>query len=397
MKELQNILRAAENNLGRDAVLATLVKTEGSSYRRVGARLYWRPDEPRIGSISGGCLEEDLLLKAKTVYETGKPQVVVYDTTDENDLVWGVGLGCHGIVHLTLERVSGVPLHFAELKSLWRARQAAVLATAFGDEASSVARAVGLYSESGTIFSEALQGVETLVAAPEVAANDNTATNEVSPRLAIGGGGNSQFSPESLAKRTLEAQANQYASTTIGAERVQVLFEYLPPPFCLNIFGAGDDAQPLCRVAKELGWIVRVFDPRPAFATQERFPSADEVVLYRTEFPDVSSIDRWSAAVVMTHHYRYDVPLLSAVLRSRAPYVGLLGPKKRAEKILGDLEAQGLTIDAAMRARLRAPVGLDLGSTSPEQVALSIIAEIEASLNKRDGRPLRERTRPIHG
>lgn len=309
-------------------------------------------------------MEEDLLLKAGAVFQSGQPQVVVYDTTDENDLVWGVGLGCHGIVHLVVERVLGLPIQLTALKNLWQRRQPGVLATAFGAEKSAIARMIALYADDGLI------------------SGDGASLGKIGVEMA---------------EKAFAAQAREYAVVAISGESVQVLFEYLPPPFCLNIFGAGDDAQPLSRFAKELGWIVRIFDPRPAYATRERFPEADEVVLYRGEAPDVAQIDRWSAAVVMTHHYRYDVPLLRAVLPTPAPYFGLLGPKKRAEKIFGDLESQGFVIDPSMRARLRAPVGLDLGSTSPEQVALSIIAEIEASLNKRDGRPLRERTRPIHG
>ncbi len=176
-----------------------------------------------------------------------------------------------------------------------------------------------------------------------------------------------------------------------------VFLEMFSPPNALFIFGAGDDAQPLARLAHELGWHVTIADPRAAFATAERFPLADAVVVAPAE----SLVARASpgadaVAVVMTHHYVHDVPILRDLLGLPITYLGLLGPRKRAEKILSDLTAAGLEISPAQRARLHAPVGLDLGSDTPEQVALSIVAEIQASLTGHNAKPLRERTRPIH-
>ena len=189
------------------------------------------------------------------------------------------------------------------------------------------------------------------------------------------------------------SQKSHYTQGPGGA----LFWEYLPPPLRLVIFGAGDAALPLVRLAKELGWKVVVADPRGAYATTERFPAADEVRVLPPEQANALAWGPLSVAVVMTHHYRFDVPILRTVLPLGLPYVGLLGPKKRAEKILADLEGQGLTISADARARLHAPVGLDLGGSSPVEVALAIVAEIQAEMTARDPRPLRERTRPIHG
>jgi xanthine/CO dehydrogenase XdhC/CoxF family maturation factor len=175
------------------------------------------------------------------------------------------------------------------------------------------------------------------------------------------------------------------------------LLESVAPPTALVIFGAGDDAQPLARLARELGWHVTIADPRAAFATRERFPSVDAVIVGRAdELVNKVMLDADSVAVVMTHHYVHDVPLLRALLKRPLAYLGLLGPKKRAEKILEDFTREGVTISADERARLHAPVGLDLGADTPEQVALSIVAEIQAVIARRDGRPLRDRTGPIH-
>ena len=176
-----------------------------------------------------------------------------------------------------------------------------------------------------------------------------------------------------------------------------VFHQTVHPPTALLVFGAGDDAQPLVRFAKGLGWHVCVVNPRPAFATPARFPEADGTMVARAE----EAVDRInpeadSVAVVMTHHYRHDVPLLRTLLPRPLAYLGLLGPRKRAERILADVEAAGIAISPEMRARLHAPVGLDLGADSPEEVALAILAEVKAVLAGRDARPLRERTLPIH-
>ena len=169
------------------------------------------------------------------------------------------------------------------------------------------------------------------------------------------------------------------------------------PPRLL-VFGAGDDAQPLVRLANEIGWRVTVSDPRPRFATPERFPSADSVLAAPAgEVVGRAAPGQGALAVVMTHHYVHDVPVLRDLLGLPLAYLGLLGPKQRAERILADLEAGGLSVTPEMRARLHAPVGLDLGGETPEQVALSIVAEIQAELAGRDGRPLKARKQPIHG
>ncbi|HXN35966.1 MAG TPA: XdhC family protein, partial [Opitutaceae bacterium] len=156
-------------------------------------------------------------------------------------------------------------------------------------------------------------------------------------------------------------------------------------------------AKPLCRIAAELGWSVTVADPRPQMAPQARFPGAAGLVLGPAdELVARTAPAPGSLAVVMTHHYVHDLPLLRHLLPLPLAYLGLLGPRARAERLLSDISGGGPVITDAMRSRLHAPVGLDLGSDSPEEVALSIIAEMRASLSGRDARPLRDRSLPIH-
>jgi xanthine dehydrogenase accessory factor len=333
MKELQAILRALTAPAASSShVLATLVTVAGSSYRRPGARLLLSENDQRIGSISGGCLEEDVVARAQAVARTGQAEVITYDTSEENDLVWGVGLGCHGVVQILLEKLPPHPPWVATLASnlasrrptplsvVWRADDPKLLGTRLGtDEA---------------------PDVKTLPVVP-----------------------------------------------TTG-----VFFDVVVPPPALFIFGAGDDARPLFRFAKELGWHVSVADPRRAFATADRFSGAHALhVAPASELVAHAAPPADALAVVMTHHYIHDVPILADLLRRPLAYVGLLGPRKRAEKILADLH-----LPPGDLARLHAPVGLDLGAETPEDVALSILAEMRAVLGRRDGRPLKERILPIH-
>jgi xanthine dehydrogenase accessory factor len=327
VKELQEIVGHLCRSEAR-TVLATLAAVEGSSYRRPGARMLVTAGRARIGSISGGCLEEDLIERSARVAASGRAELVVYDTTAENDIVWGVGLGCHGVVRILLEPLPARPSWASAVADNLRAGRATDLAVVWQD-----------------------------------------------PRVPLG-------------TRLADAATSGLPC---------VFREHVDPPTSLAIFGAGDDARPLVRMALELGWRVTVADPRPAMLTEARFPAvfalvlgpADELVARAAPLPG-------SLAVVMTHHYRHDLPLMSHLLPLPLAYLGLLGPKRRSERILAELSARGLSVTAEMLARLRAPVGLDLGADAPEGVALSIIAEMTAVLSGRDGRPLRERDRPIH-
>jgi xanthine dehydrogenase accessory factor len=328
--ELQSIIHRL-TEAASVAVLATLVTVEGSSYRRPGARLLLQSNGRRTGSISGGCLEEDLLAHCHQVQLSGVAQLVRYDTSSENDLVWGVGLGCHGIVQLLVEKVQPNASWAETVKRNFGAHIITPLAVVWASP------------------DQSLLGTHLLSELPKDLGN------------------------------------------------ASVFHQRLMPPVELFVFGAGDDARPLVRMAKELGWRVTVGDPRRDFATKERFPSADVLVVAAAhELVHKANVSDDALAVVMTHHYVHDVPLIAALAARGLPYLGLLGPKKRAIQIINEVTR---TLDEDRRrgtANIHAPVGLDLGAETPEEVALSIIAEMKAILSGRDGRPLRNRNRPIH-
>ena len=355
MKELRAILARLHQPAAFPAALATLGRVRGSSYRRPGARLLLTADGGRTGAISGGCLEDDVRLRAQSVATAGTALTVTYDTTAENDLVWGVGLGCHGVVEVVIEPLAAEPGWAECVRGAFQRRTDAALALAFGKGG----------GQPGT-------------------------------RAALAGDG-SQFWGDPALRSGLETALTQQSSHQALAGGLTVFFEFVPRPTPLLVFGAGDDARPLCRMATELGYAVSVLDARPALATRERFPTADSVIVAAPEvLADRVPLDDRTAAVVMTHHYVHDLPLLRTLLPQPLAYLGLLGPRQRAGKILDDLVAGGLEITPAMHARLRAPVGLDVGATTPESVALAILAEIQATLAHRDAHPLRDRTRPIH-
>jgi xanthine/CO dehydrogenase XdhC/CoxF family maturation factor len=336
MTELQRILHQLDAPSATEpgsGVLATLVTVAGSSYRRPGARLLYTPAGVRLGSISGGCLEEDILIRAARVAATGIAELAIYDTTAENDLVWGVGLGCHGVVQILLEKLPPTLPGWA--------------------------RVLG-----ANLGAHRPTSLAVVWRAPDPARLGTYPAGELPPLPATAG----------------------------------VFLENIAPPTRLIVYGAGDDAQPLVRLAAELGWHVTVADPRAAFATAARFPTADAIVAAPArELVARTAPPPDALAVVMTHHYVHDVPLLRDLLPRPLVYLGLLGPRPRAERIVSDLAKNGLVITDGDRARLHAPVGLDLGAETPEDVALSILAEMRATLARRDARPLRERLKPIHG
>jgi xanthine dehydrogenase accessory factor len=339
MKEICAILEHLTAPDSAGGVLATLVAVKGSSYRRPGARLLVTAEGLAIGSISGGCLEEDVIARARIVADSGQTELVTYDTTSENDLIWGVGLGCHGVVEVLLEKISPRAAWITTLASNLRGERATELATVWRNSADPAGQS--------------------------------------SPPLRLG-------SYLAAALPSLPGSA-------------AVFFQRVRPPSSLVIFGAGNDVLPLVRFAKELGWHVTVADPRPAFATAARFPGADAIVVApATELVTRAGPGPDALAVVMTHHYIHDLPLIRALLPRPLTYLGLLGPRQRAEKILADLARDGVELTPETRGRLHAPVGLNLGAETPAEVALAILAEMQAALAGRDARPLSELNRPIH-
>ena len=328
---------------GAVAVLGTVVFAEGSTYRRPGARVLILPDDACVGLVSGGCLESDLAERARAVRTSRAPTRVRYDATADEDVVWGLGLGCAGVVDVLLEPITrDAPGPCASLARVLETGETEVIATVV----------------------------------------------EPGERLALG-----VPAPAEASARVRE-RGHPEAVTMNGEE---VLVEAILPPARLLILGAGPDVAPVVRGAAALGWDVAVWDWRPAFARAELLPDAHEVVCCPIDdAARVLAPDPGTAAIVMTHHYLHDRALLGWLLRSSVGYVGVLGPKQRTEDLLADLSGEGFVPSDAERARLHGPAGLDIGADGPEEIALALLGEITAFRAERRGGPLRERKGPIH-
>ncbi len=368
MKELREILDAYETirRQGEIAALATVVAASGSSYRRPGARMLLTSDGWVAGGVSGGCLESDVAGRARAVMESGQPDIVTYDTTEDGDIMFGVGLGCRGVIQILIEPLTGARPDFAFLSDLVQKREAGVCATVFRTEGGAPTRLGDrlLLSQMGSVYNG--------LADVNLAARVRTDAEAV---LASG--------------RSL---VREYV---LSGGSVAVFFEAITPPQPLVVFGAGYDVLPLARLAKELGWHVTVADARPAYAIRERFPQADAVLVCPPEEAAARlPLDARTAVVLMTHNYLHDRALLGQLLPSSVRYLGVLGPKRRTERLLSELPP-GVVTDGAL-SRLHSPVGLDIGADMPETIALSIIAGIQAVAAGRPGGFLRDRSGPIY-
>ncbi|MBW2416935.1 MAG: XdhC family protein [Deltaproteobacteria bacterium] len=402
MKDLRDIVEAWRKSVvesaavpRESAVLATVVRSEGSTYRRPGAHLLVLPDDEMVGLIGGGCLEGDLLEQARRVRISGEPRSVLYDSRSEDDIVWGLGLGCAGKVEILLEPAGDDrqgPIAFIE--GCLAERRPGLLGTVIssGDALAGADRpALGSHCsarEEGGMLCFApgdLRGPFALRVEQEA--------KEAWRRLFL------SSNPANPADRAGAPRASQ-RMVAYGGGRVELLFEAVLPLPRLLVFGAGPDALPVVTLAAELGFEVTVVDGREAYARADRFPDDVGVVCCdpadARELSKRLEVDAESVALVMNHHYLRDRDALRWLLDRPLLYLGALGPKRRSEDLLRDLRDEGLAIDEAALAHFHAPAGLDIGSESPEEIALSLLAEIRAVLAGRSGGSLRERAGPIH-
>lgn len=346
-------LFARERAAGRPMVLGILVRTLGSTYRKAGAMLLIAGDGEYAGLISGGCLEGDLGERARRVIETGQAALITYELRNSDDLLWGLGLGCEGAMHILLLRV-GPREEWQPLAHLAAALDAHT-PTAIGVVTESQDEAIPV----GTLLLPQTPGASAVALPPSLPPSARAALLEPHVLAAL------TAAPSSGAVDRLEAP---------GARWHLVLLPLSLPPRLL-LLGAGPDALPVVDFAARLHWRVTLVDHRPAYAVPEHFLSAERVLLARPEeLAQALDLSRFTAAVVMSHHLPSDLEYLRTLSASPLPYIGLLGPAARREKLLSELgpEAQRL------RPRLRAPVGFNLGGRTPEAIALAIVAEIHA-------------------
>jgi len=336
---------------GHAAAVATVVQISGSAYRRPGAKLLIEEDGTTRGGVSGGCLESDVRAQAVEVLRGAPNRLLHYDTGGDEETLWGLGLGCEGAVDVYVQRIDRAFMDGP------------------GKQMHELARA-GVPFAPITLLAGAAEG-RTLVLA----------------RGVLSGTSGSAETDLALARR-----AGPLLEGDGGSERMGDAFvDVLRPPPRLFLFGAGDDAIPLARLAAQSGFEVTVVDHRPAYLTRERFPPPLHLSLRRPE-SGVSglplTISRRNFAVVQTHALSHDRDWLRALADQPLAYIGLLGPRVRKEQVLREV-----ALDAE---KLFAPIGLDLGADGPEQVAVSIVAEMLAVHARREPSHLRVRQAGIH-
>lgn len=372
MKEIREIIKAYDAAMqgGKKSALAAVVHLNGSSYRRPGARMMITDEGELTGAISGGCLEGDALRKAMMVLSQQKSKLVIYNTDDDDDATIGMQLGCTGILQVLFEPINANdpdnPIQL--LRKAVATRQKAVLVTLFSLEHKN-------NEQPGTcLLMEENGNITGAIPYPELQKSIMEDVNSV-----------------------MHQESSSFKNYTGESFSVTAFIEYLRPPVSLIIIGAGNDAIPMLQIADIIGWDVKVVDGRSTHAKPERFAGACQVLVSKPEkVLEHIAIDQQTVFVLMTHNYNYDMAMLKALLLQNVTYIGLLGPKKKLDRMIDEIRENGVLIDKDQLKKIYGPVGLEIGAETAEEIALSIIAEIKAVLTGKQGGLLREKQDVIH-
>lgn len=367
MKEIEKIIKAyaATNWETEQAALGTVVKVEESAYRRIGARMYVSSLGNWTGGISGGCLEGDALKRAQIAINKNKGSIIVYDTMEDDSHQIGVGLGCNGRIEVLFSPIDhedeNNPIEF--LKSIADTRQTKILLQVLSHDSADA-------ESTGSFFP--IDQVGQL--SQQMAVDEHEINDKID--IAIKKGKSKVFSLKNKKNETFD-----------------LLVELIRPKIKLICVGDNYDVNAFAGIADELGWEIHVAG-KIRKLNKEIFQLAASVCTYE-QAVDIP-IDEQTAVVLMSHDYKTDYTLIQHFINTDVNYIGLLGPRKRMDKMQKELNEEGKNIDLSSHINLFAPVGLDIGAESPEEIALSISAEIIKTLRKRDGGALRERVGPIH-
>lgn len=369
MKEIKAICEAYKkvDFSKQKAALATVVRVRGSSYRSPGARMLITDDGRWTGSISGGCLEGDALRKARKVMSDQQPITVTYDTRDDKNNIFKINLGCNGVIDVMFEAIDPADEHnpIFLFERILQENEMASLATVFSGSSEVLGKKALLQKSLINATNLHHQGLLDMI--------------------------------EKDLWESIENKQSSAKSYELEGESCEVFIELIQPPIHLMIFGAGFDARPLSEMGKKLGWSVTVTDECVAHIAPLFFPDADHLSLCNREFVDQDfQISSNTACVLMSHNYEYDRDVLRKILPSDTPYIGILGPRKRFDKILKDFADQNIELSEKDWERLHTPIGLDIGAETPEEIAIAIIAEIMGRFSRRAAGYLKFRPGPIH-
>ena len=351
-------------------ILATVVHVEGSSYRRAGARMLVDEYGNITGAISGGCLEGDALRKALYALDRQENKLVTYDTSDEDDAIIGAQLGCNGIIQVLFE-----PIDYTD-----RHNPCALLQTAIEQEVPvAISIVFDLDKSQNQLGTSLIANESQAVLGKQIQGNLHKVL--LTKSMEVIEGGNSCFGKIETAENTNF-----------------VFIQLHQPPVKLILVGAGNDAQILAQQADILGWDVIVTDGRPTHANKERFVGSCQVIVTKPEETLKNiNIDNRTCFVLMSHNYNYDLSVLKLLLGNpETPYIGILGPLKKYERMLNELADEGIEVSKEDLYKIHAPIGLEIGAETPAEIGLSVLAEIQSVLTNKEARPLKQKTEPIH-
>ncbi|MFJ4851780.1 MULTISPECIES: XdhC family protein [unclassified Streptomyces] len=354
---------------GHDFAVATVAAVSGSAPRAPGAALAVNDEGAAIGSVSGGCVEGAVYELCRQALQDGEPVMERFGYSDDD--AFAVGLTCGGVVDIIVTPVRagdpGREMITAVLSAVC-AGEPVALARVVDGPAELISRGLGVRSDG--LFEGTLSDQEPLACA--VAAEARSMLN---------------------AGRTGTVVVGEDGSSC--GQPLTLLVESSTPPPHLIVFGAIDFAAALVRLGKYLGYRVTICDARPVFATKERFPDADDVVVdWPHRYLETTHVDHRTVLCVLTHDAKFDIPLLKRALRLPVAYVGAMGSRRTHEERMRRLREAGVTVDEL--SRLRSPIGLDIGARTPEETALSIVAEFVADRQGGSGLPLTSTRAPIH-
>jgi xanthine/CO dehydrogenase XdhC/CoxF family maturation factor len=369
MKEIRTIIAAydAVERSENQAALATVVRVEGSSYRRTGARMLVQDNGTWVGGISGGCLEGDALKQARMAIFKATPTLITYDTTQDDEHQIGVGLGCNGIIDVLF-----TPLDFSNKNN----------------PVEVLKRCVDSPRKTHTLLTITKINGEgnDLKTGQAIEYNDEKSLSFIQNKELL----------NSLISNILTQQTKGNSapiSVKVKTGEYSVFIELIPPAIHLVIMGHQYDVFPLSRLTKELGWETTIVAPK--LKVNHKISDLVNKVLPVERFNEIA-FDEYTAVVLMSHDYEKDKANLMKVLETNTRYIGMLGPRVRSERVWEEFAAEGFKVADENQERIYAPVGLDIGAVSPEEIALSLISEIRAVFSGRAGGLLRLREEPIH-
>lgn len=370
MKEIKAIIKAYDeaNKTSIGLALATVVRVEGSSYRRTGARMLIMDNGTWVGGISGGCLEGDALKRAQLAIRKSTPTLITYDTTEDDPYQIGVGLGCNGMIDVLL-----TPLNVNDKSNPVEVLKHCIEASRETHILLTITKVSGQWDriQEGQVIKY----------------TDIKSLNSLGDDLAA------QALNKAVLKQITIGHSAPYYLELEDGRKLGCFIEILPPEISMILIGHQYDVYPLSRLIKEIGWRLTIV-AEPQKINPHIIAIADEVVT-PANFGNIFT-DAYTAIILMAHDYKTDKNNLPKALATAAPYVGMLGPRVRSEKIWRELAEEGQVAATENMDRIHAPVGLDIGAVTPEEIALSLIAEVKAALSDRDGRFLRLRTTVIH-